>query len=236
VSGAGELTLAIAEARAFYDRFGAKQDTQAFYEDPALDALVARASFGEARSVCEFGCGTGRFAARLLAGELAPQATYFGCDLSSTMVRLARERLASHGERARVELSDGSPRLPLADGSVDRVVSTFVLDLLPDEVAVELVREAHRVLAQGGRLALLALTHGTTRLSRLVAGIWTRLYRWRPSWVGGCRPIRLEQRLDPRAWTIEANEVVVAFGVPSQVVVAAAVPTPDGESADDASA
>ena len=53
-------------ARAFYDRFGKKQDCQSFYEDPALDELIAHASFEDARSVFEFGCGTGKFAARIL--------------------------------------------------------------------------------------------------------------------------------------------------------------------------
>jgi hypothetical protein len=49
------------EARAFYDWFGARQDSQRFYEDPALCDLLGHADFGEARSVFEFGCGTGRF-------------------------------------------------------------------------------------------------------------------------------------------------------------------------------
>ena len=48
------------EARAVYDRIGAWQDTQAFYEGPALDALIAHGSFEDARAVFEVGCGTGR--------------------------------------------------------------------------------------------------------------------------------------------------------------------------------
>ena len=54
------------DARRYYDRFGWRQDTQGFYENPAIDDLVKHADFEHARSVLEFGCGTGSFARRLL--------------------------------------------------------------------------------------------------------------------------------------------------------------------------
>ena len=58
------------EARRVYDRIGAGQDSQAFYEDRATRLLIRHGAFERARSVLEFGCGTGRFAARLLARHL----------------------------------------------------------------------------------------------------------------------------------------------------------------------
>jgi len=49
------------------------------------------------------------------------------------MVSLARERLKSGPERARVYQSDGTPRADEPDRTFDRFVSTYVLDLLaPD--------------------------------------------------------------------------------------------------------
>jgi SAM-dependent methyltransferase len=93
VSKSKDLTLKPSEARSYYDRFGKKQDSQGFYEEPALDDLLAHARFGEAQKVFEFGCGTGRFGARLLAEYLPSSATYLGCDLSQTMIGLATERL-----------------------------------------------------------------------------------------------------------------------------------------------
>ena len=82
------------QVRAFYDRFGARQDAQAFYEDAALTELVLHADFEAAGRVYELGCGTGRFARRLLERHLPDGATYLGVDLSATMVELARGRLA----------------------------------------------------------------------------------------------------------------------------------------------
>ena len=64
------------DARRFYDRFGSKQDTQGFYENPALDDLLEHADFDHARSVLEFGCGTGSFARRLFKMVLPEDAHY----------------------------------------------------------------------------------------------------------------------------------------------------------------
>lgn len=125
--------LGTSEVRAFYDRLGKKQDTQGFYENPALDDLVAHASFAEAENVFEFGCGTGRFAAHLLDGLLPSSATYLGFDLSSTMVKLAKSKLAPYSTRAQILLANGTIKFPLPDNSVDRVVSTYVLDLLSED-------------------------------------------------------------------------------------------------------
>lgn len=107
------------EARSFYDRFGAKQDTQAFYEDPGLDDLIAHAHFDRVHSLFEFGCGTGRFAARLLSEQLPGDCRYLGIDISPTMVRLTSERLKPWAERASVRLTDGSTDLCEPAGTFD---------------------------------------------------------------------------------------------------------------------
>ena len=204
------------EARRFYDRFGARQDSQAFYEDRALDELIRAADFASARRVVEFGCGTGRFAAGLLGDLLPASASYVGYDLSSTMVELARERLQSFGDRARVEPSDGSAELPLPDGACDRFVSNYVLDLLPEAEIRKVLAEAHRLLEPGGRICLTGLTTGAGPLSRMVMTVWRAIHRLRPSLVGGCRPIEVLRLLPATEWEVEHHTKVVAWGVPSE--------------------
>lgn len=214
------MLLKTSEAQAFYDQFGKKQDTQSFYEDPALTDLIAHARFDDAEMVFEFGCGTGRFAARLLSEQLPASATYLGIDVSSTMVDLTRERLQGFSSRARVVKSDGSLRFAVANDSVDRVVATYVLDLLPQSDIEDFFHEAYRALNAGGKLCLVSLTQGTTFLSRAVSSAWALVHRVRASLVGGCRPIRVSRYVDPSYWILEHKNVVVAFGVPSEVVVA----------------
>src|SRR4030095_13016261 len=69
-----ETNLSRSAARALYDRIGRWQDTQRFYEDRATANLIAHADLGNARSVVEFGAGTGRLAERLLRDHLPASA------------------------------------------------------------------------------------------------------------------------------------------------------------------
>lgn len=208
------------QSRSFYDRFGAKQDEQAFYEDPATAKLIEHAGFESARVVVEFGCGTGRFAAKLLDNHLSADANYVGYDNSPTMIRLARERLAGFGDAAQVIETGGEVAFELADKSVDRVLANYVLDLLSGADIEAFLAEAHRVLRPGGRLCLTSLTYGNTLPSRIVSAVWGAVRAIRPSLVGGCRPIVLRDHLEDRKWEVLVDETIVTRGIPSEVLVA----------------
>ena len=211
------------QARRVYDRIGARQDTQAFYEDRATELLIQHGDFGAAQRVLEFGCGTGRFAFRLLSGHLPVNASYRALDLSPTMVRLAQARLAPFGSRAEVVLTDGSPPTSEASASCDRFVSNFVFDLLSEDDIVAVVREAHRILMPSGLLCVSSLSSGTGGLSRLVSRAWSRVHALRPALVGGCRPLDLLAWVPPSQWKVRQHFKLAPFGVPSEVVVAARV-------------
>jgi len=220
---ASRRVLSRSETRAVYDRVGAWQDTQAFYEAPALDALIQHGGFEEARSIFEVGCGTGRLAERLLRDHCPPDAQYEGVDLSDTMVEIARERLDSFGDRATVRQTDGRLTFDRPAGSQDRVVATYLLDLLSRNDARTLIEEAHRLLSPDGRLCMAGLTWGRGPLSRFVSRSWDALHTLRPGWVGGCRPIEARSLLRDGHWREEHHSVVTAWGVPSEVLVATPV-------------
>ena len=228
------MALTRSEAKTFYDRFGKKQDTQAFYEDAALDDLVAHGIFEKAETVFELGCGTGRYASRLLAETLSPSASYLGIDLSPIMINIAEQRISVYAERAKVVQSNGTMHFPQADHSVDRVVSTYVFDLLSEIDIRQALSEAHRVLRPGGKLCLVSLTKGTTFTTRVVSTLWLTLYRLRPTLVGGCRPIRLSLLIDQNAWSIDYCNEIDQFGVPSEVLIASPKTTPDNTFNSDA--
>jgi ubiquinone/menaquinone biosynthesis C-methylase UbiE len=216
-----ERVLSAAEARRFYDRFGAKQDSQGFYEQPALLELTRYLAMREARAVIEFGCGTGRYAAELLARDMGPEACYLGLDISRTMIALARERLKPFANRAEVRQTDGSPTLAVPDARFDRFLSTYVLDLLSAADIRAALAEAHRVLQPGGLVGLVGLTPGERGLARLVSAAWTEVHRLRPALVGGCRPIAMAGALGGGRWTVRYRGVVTSFGISSEIVVAA---------------
>lgn len=208
------------EARRAYDRIGAWQDTQAFYEDRATEILLEHARIETAQQVLELGCGTGRFARRLLSEHLPANAQYRGLDLSPTMVHLARERVAQFGARAEIVLTDGSPPTGEPTASADRFVSNFVFDLLSEQEITAVVGEAHRILRPGGLLCVSSLSTGSDRLSRAVARVWLRVHALVPSLVGGCRPLDLLAFIAAPQWRVQHHEHVRAYGLPSEVVVA----------------
>ena len=214
----GERTLTPTEAAAVYDRVGRWQDTQAFYERAAVDDLVRTAELEKAQRVLEVGCGTGALAARLLARTLPPTARYLGLDVSARMVALTRDRLRAWADRAEVRQIDGSGPWPVDDASYDRVVATYVLDLLPADGVDRFFAEAGRALADGGVVAVTSLAPGEAGLPRVVSTAWTRLWRTSPHLTGGCRPIDVAAHV-PSGWRSTSTRRT-RFGITSQVVVA----------------
>jgi ubiquinone/menaquinone biosynthesis C-methylase UbiE len=214
-----DQVLSTSAAQAYYDRFGKKQDSQGFYEDPALDEMIAHAGFQDARSIFEFGCGTGKLAARLLEKHSSSTVCYLGCDISPVMIGLAKRRLEEYVERAKVVLSDGAVQFPLPDHSVDRVVSSYVLDLLSEADIRRFFLEARRTLTADGKLCIASLTRGVSLPSRIVSSLWTAMFNLSPAMVGGCRPIDLDSFVDIRQWRVVHRRVLAPYGVPSEVFI-----------------
>ncbi len=207
--------LSHAEVENFYDAFGAKQDKQNYYEDIALADMLKHARLEDAKSVVEFGCGTGRFAEETLRLN---HATYWGCDLSTTMIELSSQRLSRFGDRAIVWKSAGELSLPLPSESADRFVSNYVLDILSHGEIQTVIGEAGRILKQDGLLCLTGLTKGIGLFSKTWTAFWNLRFDLNPKWVGGCRPVVLKEFLD--GWNIVHHNVIVARGISSEIVVA----------------
>jgi ubiquinone/menaquinone biosynthesis C-methylase UbiE len=215
-----ERTLSVDEARAFYDRLGRRQDWQRFFEDPAIETMIAHGGFQSANAVLEFGCGTGRIAEHLLNDLLPSEARYLALDTSPTMIGLARKRLERFGARARVRQTDGSIATGEPDASIDRFVSNYVLDLMSRAQIAALLDEARRVLTRDGLLCLVSLTNGRTAPGRLFSRAWSRVHRFDPKLVGGCRPIELLNFIDHSRWEIVYCQAMSSFLVTSEILIA----------------
>jgi len=213
------MTLTHSQARDFYDGFGKRQDAQ-FYEEVAIRQLMEQANFEHAECIFEFGCGTGRFAAEILADVATDSVTYKAIDISSTMVALAQMRMAQYGARAQVDTSDGKPVIREENEAFDRFVSNYVLDLLDRDDIAAVLNEAHRILKPGGLICLISLAHGNSVVGRLVESVWSWLYRIRPSLVGGCRPIQLGEFVGSPNWRVMHLDSVSSFGITSEILVA----------------
>ncbi len=103
----------------------------------------------EGAVVLDLGCGAGTDL--LIAAQMAgPRGRAVGVDMTPSMLERARASAAEMG-LGNVELHESLiESLPVADASIDVVISNGVIDLVPDKDAV--FDEIGRVLRPGGRL------------------------------------------------------------------------------------
>jgi arsenite methyltransferase len=110
---------------------------------------IALASLKSGETVLDLGSGAG-FDCFLAAKKVGSNGRVIGVDMTPEMLDKARENARRAGV-ANVEFRLGEiENLPVADGSVDAVISNCVINLAPDKARV--FAEAFRALKPGGRL------------------------------------------------------------------------------------
>ncbi len=171
-------TAAPADAEAVLAKIGYTPEQAAAIPEGANLGLgcgnpIAHAELKPGETVLDLGSGAG-IDCFLAAREVGPAGRVIGVDMTHDMLARARA-LATKLGAANVEFRLGEiEHLPVADASVDAIISNCVVNLSPAKLQV--FREALRVLRPGGRLVVsdLVLTRELTpelrRSAELYAG------------------------------------------------------------------
>lgn len=156
---------AIAESSLSSAHAGVHRVAEAFgYSAEELSSIPAEANMGlscgnptatanlrPGEVVVDLGCGGG-LDVLLAARKVGPTGKAIGVDMTPSMLERARANARQQGLE-NVEFHQATiDKLPLADASVDCVISNCVINLAPDKSAV--LREIARVLKPGGRVAV----------------------------------------------------------------------------------
>jgi len=115
--------------------------------------LLDLAGVGPGHDVLDVGCGTGTQAIATRR-RTEPGGSVVGIDISEKMLAVARRKARRAGLDIAFHCADAA-QLPFDDDRFDIVTITTVMHMMPESRRLPCIREASRVLRNGGRLLLI---------------------------------------------------------------------------------
>ena len=206
------------EAKQYYDRISKGYDYLAgVYERKYAGIALKQLFINEGETVLETGFGTGHCLKRI-AESVGEKGKVYGVDISSGMLKVARNRLEKAHLIERVELYCGdAAALPYDDSFFDAIFMSFTLELFDTPEIPVVLEEVKRVLKPGGRAGIAAMSRENG------SSLMLRLYEWsHKKWpaYADCRPIYLERSLTGAGYDIRNREILKLFGLPVEIVIA----------------
>jgi len=203
------------EIGSIYDRLAPVYDIWgALTESKARERAIELAGITDGQNILEVAVGTGIAFYEIVKRN--PHGTNTGIDLSRGMLEKARRRLKRLPD-AGYRLEVGSAfDLEMADQSIDIMINNYMFDLIPFDEMDGVLREFKRVLKKGGRLVLVNMTGA----EGFGSGIYERIYNLSPRLMGGCRGVKLANRLEQNGFRVDSREYVQQMLFPSEVILA----------------
>lgn len=205
------------ETQAFYDKIAHIYDMMSEKtEGPLKQQGLGKLAAKPGERILEIGFGTGH-CLTALAESVGPSGRVFGIDLSPKMRDLAQKNLGDRHLAERAELFCGdAAKLPLPDGSLDAVFSSFTLELFDNPEIPLVLAECRRVLKPGGRLAIVSVSKEGKESVLVEAYEWT--HKHFPNLMD-CRPIFTRRAIEAAGFTVTDSNIGHMW-VPVEIVLA----------------
>lgn len=224
---------------AFYDRFGPLLMNDFYhhaFESAAMDSMISLCDIQAGDRIVEIGPGTGFLASKILKRLLQTTtdnnvSTYYGIEVSRSMHETAKRNLQDFLNSSHVEINlqlvdNSTEAVRTMHGSVDKVILTYVMDLLPEYALQQLILQLHDKLEsdrsrRNSKICVVNLTYGIDSFSRLLTNIWQLAYiTFGGAVVGGCRPLQIEKYFnEDNGFQINTIHKIVSNGLPSEVAI-----------------
>jgi ubiquinone/menaquinone biosynthesis C-methylase UbiE len=191
-----------------YDIWGKLAETR------ARNRALELADIKDGQNILEVAVGTGLGFYEIV--QQNPNGTNMGVDISQGMLQKAKNRLGKL-TTANYELKIGNAfNLEAEDARFDLLVNNYMFDLIAFDEMDGILEEFKRVLKKGGKLILVNMTEGES----LGSGIYSLLYRISPRSFGGCRGVKLSDRLQQHGFEVKIREYYQQWWFPSEVILA----------------
>jgi ubiquinone/menaquinone biosynthesis C-methylase UbiE len=183
-------------------------------ESRARNRAIELAKIKDGQNILEVAVGTGLAFYEIVKRN--PHGNNSGIDLSQGMLNKAKARLnALSGANYTLGLGTDFS-LPQGAGSIDVLINNYMFDLIPFEDMDKVLLEFKRVLKPGGRLVLVNMTKG----EQFGSGLYDFVYRLSPATMGGCRGVRMSNRLRAHGFRVDTREYYQQMLFPSEVISA----------------
>ena len=192
----------------FYDVWGK------LTESHARNRAIGLAEIKDGQNILEVAVGTGLAFYEIVKRN--PNGINTGIDLSQGMLEKAIRRLRKiSGINYSLNLGTAFD-LDVENESIDTLVNNYMFDLIPFEDMDKILIEFRRVLKKCGKLILVNMTEG----ERFGSKLYDFIYNISPKAMGGCRGVKLTERLQKHEFRVEVREYFQQMLFPSEVILA----------------
>ncbi len=134
--------------------------------------------------VLDVGVGTGQLFREVI--KINGDGFNIGLDLSKKMISKAKSNLRSNFNNFSLNIGNAF-QLPYKTESFDFLFSSYLLDLLPEDEFIKVLKEFKRVMKPEAEGIIITMSIGTKWYNK----IWYLLSKYFPSLLTNCRPVEL---------------------------------------------